>query len=321
MRIQTRSPCQKNQVIPKIPDQSVYYRRQMYIYNFTVCQGSSHAPLTKETVYSYVWLEHGFPKGSNQISSAIYHRLKSLDLTGICTIKLIADGCGGQNKNSMLMAMLSKFLVEDAPATLKNIKVIFPIVGHSFIPPDRVFGIIERDIKKHDTLLSDEDYISIFDKHATVVRLGEECKVYDWKKEVFNVVKKPANWHFKLQPCKRIVISRVKGKLNKALLRGEVNYSTNVGEGKTILKRGKKFKDLIPAEVKKGVVMKEEKVKDIVSLMEVHFSANWKDKPELSFLKDVISQQEVLQQQGQVLEEDADSDSGDIIEDEEVLPI
>lgn len=66
--------------------------------------------------------------------------------------------------------------------------------------------------------------------------------------------------------------------------------------------------------------MKEEKVRDIVFLMEVHFSANWKDKPELSFLKDVLAQQEVLQQ-CQPIEEEADSDSGDIMEDERVLPI
>lgn len=33
--------CQKNMEIPKIPDQSAYYSRQLYNYNFTTCVGSS----------------------------------------------------------------------------------------------------------------------------------------------------------------------------------------------------------------------------------------------------------------------------------------
>lgn len=33
--------CQKNQPMPKVPDQSAYYSRQLYIYNFTIVLGSS----------------------------------------------------------------------------------------------------------------------------------------------------------------------------------------------------------------------------------------------------------------------------------------
>lgn len=54
--------CQKNLVLPKAADQIAYYSRQLYIYNFTICQGSSKSPLNKETVKSYTWTEDEYNK-------------------------------------------------------------------------------------------------------------------------------------------------------------------------------------------------------------------------------------------------------------------
>lgn len=314
--------CQKNQVIPKIPDQSSYYLRQIYLYNFTICKGTSHSQLTKDNVFSYVWLENDYKKGSNEIASAVYHQLKATDLTDIRTIKLIADGCGGQNKNSMIIGMIAKFLLSDAPSTLKIIKVVFPVVGHSFIPPDRVFGAIEKDIKKHDTLLTDKNYIDIIQRHATVIRLGEdECPVLDWKSAVFDKIKKPSNWHFKLQPCKRVVVSKTKSNNGKCVVRGEINYVNNIGEGKSILKPGKKIQDLNPKTIKKGVLLKEAKLKDIDTLLKKHFSPAWKEREDLNFFNNIFEQHNRLQEQNDVHQEEEESDSGDIIEEDAVTPV
>jgi hypothetical protein len=305
--------CQKNQIIPKIPDQDAYYLRQMYIYNFTVCQGNSHEKLSKDKVFSYIWLENEFKKGSNQIASAVYHRLKSTDLTGIRIVKLVSDGCGGQNKNSMLIGMMSKFLLHDAPPTLKIIKVVYPIVGHSFIPPDRVFAQIEKDVKKHSTLLTDQDYIEIFNKHATVIRLGDNCPVLDWKNAVFEVLKKPANWHFKLQPCKRIIVSKAK-KTGNCVVRGELHYNQNIGEGKSLLKRGKKISSIDPKRIAKGVQLKPAKLTDLNKLLSKHFMPNWREKEQLIFFKELFEEQGLQNLCGEPDRSDEDSDMGDIIE-------
>lgn len=32
---------QKNMVMPKVPDQAAYHRRQLYTYNFTIREGTS----------------------------------------------------------------------------------------------------------------------------------------------------------------------------------------------------------------------------------------------------------------------------------------
>ena len=73
--------CQKNMVLPKVPDQLAYFSRQLYSYNFTIFQGNSKSPQNKQTVFIYNWLETQFSKGSNQIASAVYHRLCTTDMT------------------------------------------------------------------------------------------------------------------------------------------------------------------------------------------------------------------------------------------------
>lgn len=57
----------------------------------------------------------------------------------------------------------------------------FPVRGHSFLPADRVFGRIEQDIRKQETVLLPEEYIRILEKHARVHRYGEKWQCFDYK--------------------------------------------------------------------------------------------------------------------------------------------
>ncbi|CAH2104487.1 unnamed protein product [Euphydryas editha] len=125
--------------LPKTPDESAYYSRQVNLLNFTIVQASLKSKLEPSNVFAYCWLENSFPKASNQIASALYHRLQNTELDGIKTVRLIADGCAGENKKTTVLAMCSKWLAE-APCHAKTLEIIFPIVGRSFIPPDRIFA-------------------------------------------------------------------------------------------------------------------------------------------------------------------------------------
>ncbi|XP_063219455.1 uncharacterized protein LOC134545805 [Bacillus rossius redtenbacheri] len=305
--------CQKNQPIPKIPDQSAYYLRQLYLYNFTICVGNSKESQRKENTFSYVWLEDEYKKGSNQIASALHHQLLSADLTNYKSIKLVADGCGGQNKNKILIAMLCKYLAEDAPTSVNQVTLVFPVPGHSFIPPDRIFGRIESQVKKKSTILTRQDYENIIESHATLKRLGEECPVLHWKDAVSKVIKEPGQWHFKLQPCKRVVITRTSP--GKCVIRGEVNYNTDIGEPKSVLKRGKMLSAIKPKEEKKGIPLKKEKVTDLNTLLKKHFGNDWVEMDNLLFFKTLFSQQESLTEE--VAEND--SDLGELLEEKEGL--
>ncbi|CAH4034417.1 unnamed protein product [Pieris brassicae] len=122
--------------MPKIPDQITYYSRQLYIYNFTGVVGHSKTELKKENVYSYTWTEDILPKASNEIASAVFHCLcQSVEKYEPTKIRLLCDGCSGQNKNSIVLGMASKYLLDYAPAGIKSIEIVFPVVGHSFLPP------------------------------------------------------------------------------------------------------------------------------------------------------------------------------------------
>nr|CAH7767237.1 unnamed protein product [Callosobruchus chinensis] len=92
----------------------------------------------------------------------------------------MSDGCSGQNKNSTLVAMLCKWLL-NAPGNITEIEIVFPVTGHSFIPPDRVFGPSEKEIKRQEIILFPEEYQEIFSHYATVKNLGTDCPNLDWK--------------------------------------------------------------------------------------------------------------------------------------------
>lgn len=115
---------QKHLALPKTPDQIKYYSRQFYLYNCTVVEGSSKSPVKKDNMFAYCWTE-------KEIASIVFHRLRNTDLTGIKTVRLIADGCLCQNKNTGIIAMCSKWLIELAPNHVRKMEIFFTVVGHS----------------------------------------------------------------------------------------------------------------------------------------------------------------------------------------------
>lgn len=135
--------CQKNLPLPKVPDQICYYSRQLYFFNLTMVEGSSTLPMIKERVFSYYCTENEFNKDSNLVASAVYHRLTETDKTNITKIRLVADGCGGQNKNCILIGACSEWLLENE--SINSIELVFPVTGHSFMPADRQFRIVEKN--------------------------------------------------------------------------------------------------------------------------------------------------------------------------------
>lgn len=71
--------CQKNFPLSKLPDQTTYYSRQIYLHNFTVVKGHSKSPLDQSTVHSYVWTENQYNRDSNTIAPCA-RRLSSTDM-------------------------------------------------------------------------------------------------------------------------------------------------------------------------------------------------------------------------------------------------
>lgn len=174
------------------------------------------------------------PKWQNEICSCVFHCLNTLDYTNKSVVRLVADGCGGQNKNSMLIAMAMKWLTT-APSNIKSIEIIFPVTGHSFLPPDRVFALTEKKIKRKEVIIRPDEYVEVVSEHATIHRLTSEVPVLDWKEAVRENLKPTQTWHFQISKIKRICMDRNN---NKIKLRGEISYNNDLQVPKSVLKRG-----------------------------------------------------------------------------------
>lgn len=277
--------CQKNLALPKIPDQSAYFSMQVNFYHFAIIHGTSKEKINPASVRSYVWTELDHQRGSNEISSAVYHTLTNFEFNDRTKIiRLFCDGCGAQNKNSVLIGMLSHWLLQLSPPTIEKVEVFFPVVGHSYIPPDRLFGQIERIIKRTPEITNPGQYRDILQKWGTVYKLGVDVPILDWKTEVQKVMKQPAQWHFKFQMSKRIIMS--KGQ-NGVLVSGELFYKNNTGTHQTLLRRGKKLR-ITPSVANIGVPIKKDKQVSITKLLQKHFGEDWQQEESLSFFKNVF---------------------------------
>lgn len=277
--------CQKNLVLPKVSDQSAYYSRQLYQYNMTICEGHSKNVQNTETVKIFTWSEDQRLKGSNEISSIVFHYLCSRDLQGYENIEIFSDGCPGQNKNITMIGMLGKWLLEKSSISIKSLEFIFPMVGHSYIPPDRVFGRIEKELRRMETIINPQEYIDIFSKYGQVKIVGKDVPVYDFKSCVAENVKAPSQLHFQFAPSKRLKLVKDKKSI---LLKGETTYRSDLGSFKPFLKKGKMF-NFEPDQLPVQVPVKPEKLKDVDKLLKQHFGDNWKEQNGLDFYKHVLS--------------------------------
>ncbi|RVE49656.1 hypothetical protein evm_005713 [Chilo suppressalis] len=283
--------CQKNLPLPKLPDQSTYYSRQLYFYNFTMVEGSSTLPFSKERIFSYVCIENEHNKDSNLVSSAVYHRLTETDKTNIDTIRLIADGCGGQNKNCILVGTCCNWLLKNL--TIKKIEIVFPVTGHSYMPADRVFGVIEKKLKKLEVILHPSEIKDIITQTASLVELGTECPVKDWRQSIKNIVKQTTSWPMKFKECKRFILKRSK-KPGNVLVRGEIFYKSDIAAAVNVCQKGKNMSMIEPQILPCGVPVNKKKLEDVNKLLVKHFGPEWKEIQFLAFYDNLLITQESL---------------------------
>ena len=79
----------------------------------------------------------------------------------VSTTRLFSDGCGEQNRNSIVVHALYWWLLQKSQQSVKEICMVFPVRGHSYLPADEAFGILERC---HSEVLTPEDYHNLYRK-------------------------------------------------------------------------------------------------------------------------------------------------------------
>ncbi|CAG4978672.1 unnamed protein product [Parnassius apollo] len=163
--------------LPRIPIQKAFYSRQISLYNLCVMDLSE-----QNNSCLYNWDETESGKGAVSIGSAFYCFLNTQTIpANVKLVRLFCDGCGGQNKNSHVLLKLLFWLQNKSPTHVKKIQVYFPVRGHSFMPADRLFGRVEKDMRKIPVITMRQEYFEIFSKHGRVCELDKDWCLYDIK--------------------------------------------------------------------------------------------------------------------------------------------
>lgn len=160
---------------PNLTHSDVYYQRQYSNYNFAVHN------MGMNIVQMYTWHERVAKRGAAEIASCILKYISSNynDLLPGEVRKLIiwSDRCVGQNNNWTMIA-LCQYLIKTKYFTEINQK--FLTSGHSFLPCDRDFALIEKK-KKTARLYVPEDVCHLIES----ARPSNPFKVYPMLQEDF----------------------------------------------------------------------------------------------------------------------------------------
>ena len=139
----------------------MFYKRQLWLNVFCV-----HSMKTKKA-QTYIYHEGEVIKSPEEVCSIALHYLKTEVPSGTKHLILFSDGPSGQNKNhcmvGFLMNLCDKGLFETAP-------YYYPVRGHSYLPCDRDFGCIKRDVRRVDRVYTPNQYAEMILKSSKLGR-------------------------------------------------------------------------------------------------------------------------------------------------------
>ena len=269
--------------LPKTPIQDCFYSRQISLYNFCIYN------LDDKKANFFIWDETEASRGATEIGSALYCYLMKLRIPeNIKVLRLFCDGCGGQNKNSFIIHTLIQWLYAKSPKNLSEIHLHYPVRGHSFLPADRVFGRIEKDLRRYAVITKKEEYVEKIGQHGVVNRLGEDWDLKDIKELSQNLKKMEG-----IQKLKRIFIQKqVNGRTGKVLnckVCGYQNFRFDSGESAiSLLKQGKRIPSNIATVDRIPKPLTAAKKKDVNNLLVKQFGEEWKTIPDLVWYKNIV---------------------------------
>lgn len=136
---------------PNLTHSDVFYQRQYSNYNYSVHN------MGDSSVTMYLWHESLAKRESAEITSCllqhIVHYYQVLPSGKERKLNIWSDRCVGQN-NNFKMAILCNYLIYLGYFTEVNQK--FLVSGHSFLPCDRDFALIERNKKSRKLYVPDD---------------------------------------------------------------------------------------------------------------------------------------------------------------------
>lgn len=134
----------------------------------------------------------------------------------------------------------------------------------------------------------------------------------DWKSSIQNIVKTPAQLHFKISLCKRFILRRSKTQ-GKVLVRAELHYNADTGNPKSLCKTGKKAEAILPTIIPNGIEVNTLKLRDVRNLLQKHYGDSWQNLAHLRYFHAVLNNLD--EDEVRLLEERGVEEENDAIED------
>ncbi|XP_046684566.1 uncharacterized protein LOC124370321 [Homalodisca vitripennis] len=147
---------QKALAFPNLTCSIAYYKRNMYVYNLGCHQ------LADSSAFMYVWNEVEGSRGSQEVASCITEHLSHNVSNDVSHVIMFSDSCGGQNRNIKLALTMMQFIQQEN-CKIQTVDHKFMVSGHSFLPNDADFGIIEK-YSKGKTMYSPRDWYDTITK-------------------------------------------------------------------------------------------------------------------------------------------------------------
>ncbi|KAL4090146.1 hypothetical protein QTP88_025045 [Uroleucon formosanum] len=161
---------------PTLTHSNMFYSRQLSNYNLCI-----HIGDTGKSIMC-MWHEGIAGRGGNEIASCLLNAITS-GMTTKKKLQIWCDNCAGQNKNRVILIVL---IYAIAKKYFDTIDLKFLVSGHSYMPCDRDFGIIEKRKKVCSTMVPEEVASMVRDaKHFqpfNVVMMTSD-DFYDFAKE------------------------------------------------------------------------------------------------------------------------------------------
>lgn len=155
--------------LPISNDGAVFYKRIFAVYNLTFYN------IASKECYCFIWNECDSGRGASEISIALFKTLLTYVEKNVHTVDLFADGCGGQNQNTIVAT--ARLYIISQLKSVEKISLRFFTTNHGQNEGDSAHSAISYSIKKAGEVFLPSQFIPIF-------RLARPSKPY----EVFTLV-------------------------------------------------------------------------------------------------------------------------------------
>nr|CAH7767959.1 unnamed protein product [Callosobruchus chinensis] len=149
--------------LPISNEAAIFYRKRLSVFNFTIYDIGN-----KECI-CFQWDETISKRGANEVSSCVASYLRDLDNRGMFEVNLFADGCGGQNRNTIVFTMLLHTITN--AKSLRNISLSFFETNHGQNEGDSAHSSIA-------TAMSLVGNISVPSELPPIFRLARRAQPY-----------------------------------------------------------------------------------------------------------------------------------------------